>query len=211
MPGAVFGEVGVWLFVAGAAFGDILGDSRSAKCCIFQYKIASKMGWVRSPKRRVRDDDFIFGLSSDYVRIMVESSFYWRKQFTEFPLKSWTYRFRGRCSIWWGWWLTVLAPRIGNDVAYETRSIMRFILRGRRSIWWGSRLTLLAPRILNVNDVSYVTRINHKMHFAWQAQYLVKLECDFTWQAQHLVTFWEIAGARNVVFFNTKSSPRWDE
>ena len=36
-------------------------------------------------------------------------------------------------------------------------------------------------------------------------------ECDFLWQAQHLVTFWEIAGARNVVFFNTKSSPRSDE
>ena len=67
-------------------------------------------------------------------------------------------------------------------------------------------MTLLAPRILN--DVSNVTRINHEMHFAWQAQYLVKLECDFSWQAQHLVTFWEIAGARNVVFFNTKSSPR---
>ena len=49
---------------------------------------------------------------------------------------------------------------------------------------------MLAPRILN--DVSYVTRINHEMHFAWQAQYLVKLECDFSWQAQHLVTFWEI-------------------
>ena len=29
---------------------------------------------------------------------------------------------------------------------------------------------MLAPRI--VNDVSYVTRINHEMHFAWQAQYL---------------------------------------
>ena len=86
---------------------------------------------------------------------------------------------------------------------------MRFILRGRRSIWRGSRLTLHPPRILN--DVSYVTRINHEMHFACQAQYLVKLECDFSWQAQHLVTFWEIAGARNVVFFNTKSRSRSDE
>ena len=125
----------------------------------------------------------MFGLRSDYVRNVVESSFYWRKQFTEFPLKSWTYRFRGRRSIWWGWRLTVLAPRIVNDVSYMWRgSIMRFILRGRRSIWWGSRLTLLAPRILN--DVSYVTRINHEMHFAWQAQYLVKLERDFLWQAK---------------------------
>ena len=34
---------------------------------------------------------------------------------------------------------------------------------------------------------------------------------DFSWQARHIVTFWEIAGARNVVFYNTKSSPRWDE
>ena len=80
-------------------------------------------------------------LSSDGRRMVVESSFYWRKQFTEFPLKSWTYRFRGRRSIWWGWRLTVLAPRI-------------------------------------VNDVSYVTRINHEIHFAWQAQYLVNLSCD---------------------------------
>ena len=61
---------------------------------------------------------------------------------------------------------------------------------------------MLAPRILN--DVSYVTRINHEIHFAWQAQYLLKLECDFSWQAQHFVTFWEIAGAPNVVFFHTK-------
>ena len=65
--------------MAGAAFGDILGDSRSTKCCIFQYKIVSKMGRVRSPKRRVRDDDFIFGLSSDYPRIILGSPFYWRK------------------------------------------------------------------------------------------------------------------------------------
>ena len=28
---------------------------------------------------------------------------------------------------------------------------------------------------------------------------LVKVDCDFSWQAQHFATFWEIAGARNVV------------
>ena len=33
-----------------------------------------------------------------------------------------------------------------------------------------------APRI--VNDVSCVTRINHGIHFAWQAQYLLRLEVD---------------------------------
>ena len=34
----------------------------------------------------------------------------------------------------------------------------------------------VTPRI--VNDVSCETRINHEIHFAWQAQYLVKLDCD---------------------------------
>ena len=33
---------------------------------------------------------------------------------------------------------------------------------------------------------------------------------DFSWQVQHFVTFWDIAGARNVVFYNTKSCRRSD-
>ena len=159
VAGAVFGEVGGWLFVTGAALRDILGDSRDAKCCILQYKIVSKLGRVRSPKRRVRDDDFVVGyrrMCSDYRRIV----FLLAEAFREFPLKSWASRFRGRRSIWWGWRVTLLAPRIGNDV-------------------------------------SYVTQISDDIHFVWQAQ--------------HFVTFWEIAGTRNVVFYNTKSSPRWDE
>ena len=91
------------------------------------------MGRVRSPKRRVRDDDFIVG----YRRIIVGLSF------REFPLKSWASRFRGRRSISWGWRVTSLAPRIGNEV-------------------------------------SYVTQIIDDIHFAWQAQYLVRLEGGFT-------------------------------
>ena len=43
--------------MAGATLRDILGDSRSAKCCILQYKIVSKIGPGRSPKRRARDDN----------------------------------------------------------------------------------------------------------------------------------------------------------
>ena len=39
MAGAVFGEVEVSLFVVGTIFGEIWNDSRSAKCCIFQYKM----------------------------------------------------------------------------------------------------------------------------------------------------------------------------
>ena len=32
-------SIEVSLFVAGAVFGEIWNDSRSAKCCIFQYKM----------------------------------------------------------------------------------------------------------------------------------------------------------------------------
>ena len=69
-------------------------------------------------------------------------------------------------------------------------------------------MTHVAPRI--VNNVSFVSRINHEIHFSWQAQYLVSLdndtfvtprivnyvscvqrindECYFSWQAQYLVS-----------------------
>ena len=62
-------------------------------------------------------------------------------------------------------------------------------------------MTRVAPRI--VNCVSCVKRFDHESHLAWQAQYLVILECHFSWQAQYLVKFGMIAGPRNVVFFNT--------
>ena len=75
-------------------------------------------------------------------------------------------------------------------------------------------MLLVAPRI--VNSVSCVKRIQHEIHFSWQAQHLVKFMCYFSWQAQYLVKFkchfsWQaqysvkfgmIAGARNVVIFN---------
>ena len=59
--------------MTGATLRDILGDSRDAKCCILQYKIVSKLGRVRSPKRRVRDDDFVVGyrrISSDVFGLL---------------------------------------------------------------------------------------------------------------------------------------------
>ena len=175
VAGAVFGEVGVWLFVAGAALGDILGDSRSAKCCIFQYKIVFKVGRVRSPRRRVRDDDFMLGSWSDYPRIVfILAEAIQRVSNAILNLKiSWQAQYLVRlegdfaCSAHWKWRFICDA-----DQSWD---------RGRRSIWWGSRLTLLAPRILN--DVSYVTRINHEIHFAWQAQYLVRFEVDFACSA----------------------------
>ena len=69
-------------------------------------------------------------------------------------------------------------------------------------------MTLVAPRI--VTSVSCVTRLNHEIHFSWQAQYLVSVDtcrCSahckysvscvkrikdeyyFSWQAQYLVKF----------------------
>ena len=43
MASAIFGGVGLSLFVAGAAFREILRDSRSAKC-FFSIQIASQDG-----------------------------------------------------------------------------------------------------------------------------------------------------------------------
>ena len=37
-------------------------------------------------------------------------------------------------------------------------------------------MTYVAPRI--VNSVSCVKRIQHEIHFSWQAQYLVRLDGD---------------------------------
>ena len=42
-------------------------------------------------------------------------------------------------------------------------------------------MTHVAPRI--VNNVSFVTRINHEIHFSWQAQYLVSL---IVWTMTHV-------------------------
>ena len=39
VAGAIFAEVGVSLFVAGATFCEISRDSRSAKCCFFPCKV----------------------------------------------------------------------------------------------------------------------------------------------------------------------------
>ena len=84
------------------------------------------------------------GSVSDRSRIMLGSVAHWKWRFTCFQLFS-----------VWSWVV---------------------ILRGRRSIWWGWRVLPVAPRI--VNDVAYVMRINHDIHFVWQAQYLVRLEGD---------------------------------
>ena len=44
VAGAALGDLGVSLFVAGAVFGEIWVDSRSTKCCNFQYKMRCRRG-----------------------------------------------------------------------------------------------------------------------------------------------------------------------
>ena len=95
--------------------------------------------------------------------------------------------------------MTHVAPRIANNVSFVSR-----INHEIHFSWQAQYLVKLD------NDTCYsahcVKRIDHESHFAWQAQYLVKFECHFSWQAQYSVKFGMIAGARNVVFFNTKCS-----
>ena len=82
MAGAVFGEVEVSLFVAGAAFGEIWNGSRSAKCCIFQYKllvvgVKSNLGCEAGCGVTVSFSDhsrIILGMVSDRSRIVIDVS-----------------------------------------------------------------------------------------------------------------------------------------
>ena len=125
---------------------------------------------------------------SDHGRIMFGSAPHWKWRFIRlrtFFLTCCSVIFRGRRSIWWGWMVTFVTPRIVNDVSYVTRIKHRSHFRG--SIWWGWMVTPVAPRI--VNDVSYVMTIKHSSRSVWQAQYLVRFKCHFSWLAQYLVRF----------------------
>ena len=80
VAGAVFGDVELSLFVAGAVFGEIWNDSRSAKCCNFQYKmlvvgVKSNLGCSR---QGLRSDGFILGSFSDHARIILGSAAHWK-------------------------------------------------------------------------------------------------------------------------------------
>ena len=69
MAGAVFGDLGVSLSVAGAVFGEIWVDSRSVKCCNFPYKMRCRGGKSKLGERKVQFYDFMLGSCSDHGRI----------------------------------------------------------------------------------------------------------------------------------------------
>ena len=72
--------------------------------------------------------------------------------------------------------MTLLAPRIGNDVSYVTRINHEIHFEWQAQYLVRFEVDFACSALLN--DVSYVRRINHEIHFAWQAQYLVKVEGD---------------------------------
>ena len=86
VAGAVFCEVEVSLFVAGAVFGEIWNDSRSAKRCIFQYKmlvvgVKSNLGCAAGCGVTVSWSDhgrIILGSWSDHSRILLGSAPRWK-------------------------------------------------------------------------------------------------------------------------------------
>ena len=150
----------------------------------------------------------ILGLCSDYPPIILESSFYWRKHFREFPLKSWASRFRGRRSICWVSRVTLLAPRIGNDVSYVTQITDRWhwfcvagavfgevggwhcllhALEMTFHMWCGSRMRFISRGRRNICWVGRVTllaaRIGNDVSYATQKTD----DIDLVWQAQYLV------------------------
>ena len=104
MAGAVFGEVPVSLFVAGAVLGEIWNDSRSAKCCIFQYKmlvvgVKSNLGCETGCGLTVSCSDHSrngLGTVSDRVRIINDISFV----LGQISWIFWRIILRGRRSIW---------------------------------------------------------------------------------------------------------------
>ena len=73
VAGAIFGDLGVLLFVAGVVFGEIWVDSRSAKCCNFQYKMCCRGGKSKLYERTGSVLQFhgriMFGLRSNRPRI----------------------------------------------------------------------------------------------------------------------------------------------
>ncbi len=62
-----FDEVQLSLFVAGA-FGEIWNGSRSAKSCIFQYKMRALSAKTTPVGGGLRTDGFTLGSCSDYCR-----------------------------------------------------------------------------------------------------------------------------------------------
>ena len=145
---------------------------------IFNTKGVSEARKVTSANGRVPDNKFMVGPCSDHApmmfgsRIGIQASTVLGDFCLDFGVH---FCVAGAVFGEVGGWCLLLRALQMTFYMWR-RSIMRVILRGRRSIWWGWRVMPVAPRI--VNDVLYVTKINHESHFTWQVQYLVRLAGD---------------------------------
>ena len=146
MAGATFSDVGVSLFVAGAAFGEIWVDSRTAKCFIFSQKCVSKRRKETSATGQVRDVQFMLGFmalhpfSAHFLHIL-ERHFSWQVQYLL------TLEGDASCSAQCTW--RFICDRINHESHLSWR--VQYLL-----CW---RVAPVAPLI--VNDVSYVSGRNH--------------------------------------------------
>ena len=98
---------------------------------------------------------------------MVRSSPHCKRRFTFFlkiSLKFWSVILRGMRSIWWGWRVTSVAPRIAND---DLPVFGKFL--------WNFVFFVAGAVIGEVGGWHHFCEIL-ECHFAWHAQYLVRLE-----------------------------------
>ena len=160
------GRRSIWIccsafFVAGAAFGEIWVDSRSAKRCNFQYKMRLRSAKITSANGRVRVDE-----SAAHCK--------WRINcFRQISLRFWSASLRGRRNLWWHWRLSAFALKF----RMLARSIMRAVFVAG-AIFGNVGGWVLVPAHCTWRFL-YVRTTNHGSHFLWQAQYLVTLEDDF--------------------------------
>ena len=105
--------------------------------------------WIQN-----RDDDFVFGLYSDYPRIILLLA----EAIQGFFVQILTSEFHGRRNTWKFLRLILFAPHIGNDVLYVTR-----INEEPYFVWQ-------AQYLVNFK----VMRINDMLYFAQQSQHFVR-------------------------------------
>ena len=162
-----FGDVGVSLFVAGAAICEPWNDSWNAKSYIFNTKCSWWARKVASVARRVAGSRF-------HARIILGPFPHckWRcncfRKFSEI-LES-PFSWQAQYFVMLGGHICCSAQCKWCVMRDEDQSWESFFVAGAIFVMLEGNLCCFAQ--------CYVTRINHEGDFAWQAQYLVKLEDD---------------------------------
>ena len=151
----------------------ILRDSRNTIYYIFGYNIVSKIGWIRSPKRRVRNNNFC---SARIILGFCRHLFYIDgSNFRDFR-SSLEFRISWQAQYFLNLKDIFNIPFLVNDLSYIRCINHNTDFPDRINIGGNWRMIFVVLRILN--NLLYIRYINHKIDFAWQQQYLVKLVDD---------------------------------